>query len=64
MVMIGRVPPWTVLFFDRVAALGSLFFHFLDSQHIIVKVLGCGFSRPLKNPSRILPTTVLQHPFP
>jgi len=62
--MIGRVPPWTVLFFDGVPGLGSPFFHFLDSPHIIVEVLGCGCSRPLKNPSRILPTMVLQHLFP
>jgi len=54
----------TVLFFDGVPALGSPFFRFLYSPHIIVEVLGGGCSRPLKNPSRILPTTVLQHPFP
>jgi len=64
MVMIGRVPPWTVLFFAGVPALGSPFFRFLDSPHIIVEVLGCGCSQPLKNLSRILPTMVLPHSFP
>jgi len=44
MVMIGRVPLRTVLFFDRVPALGSPFFRFLDSPDIIVEVLGCGSS--------------------
>jgi len=55
----------THLFFPYgVPALGSSFLRFLDSPHIIVEVLGCGRSRPLKNPRWILPTMEPQHRFP
>jgi len=45
MVMMGRVPRVSPLgFFDHVPALGSWFFRFWDSPHIVVEVSGCGGS--------------------
>jgi len=45
MVMMGRVPCVSHFgFFDQVPALGSWFFRFRDSPHIVVEVSGCGGS--------------------
>ena len=45
MVMMGWVLCVSPLgFFDQVPALGSWFFRFWDSPHIVVEVSGCGDS--------------------
>jgi len=64
-VMTGRLPRGSSLgFFDRVPALGSGFFRFWDSPHIIVEVSSCGVSRPFKNLIRSLPTAGSGPPCP
>jgi len=59
----GQVPLVGFLSFllDGVPVLGSLFLHFREAPHAIIKASGCGGSWPLKNPIPSLPIMGPQH---